>query len=197
MELGAIATAIGTIATGAFAFVKWYLPWRREKKQNVKTISGMQSIHNLYGAMQEMVDPAIDRIILFAGHNGGGIPSASKPFYVTALHWIADAASGKVIEDYAGIRVDAEYVSMLLSIREKGHVFYVTDEMPDCKLRQYYHLEGVSQSIIVFLTVKNKRFYYLSAASHQTAGLTLKQVSRVLLKAEKIRNLLEGEREAG
>ena len=191
MEIGPIASAIGVIATGAFAFIKWYLPWRRERSLNANTISGLQSISRVYETMKEIEESAVERVILFAGHNGGGIPSASKPFYVTALHWVADAESSKIIEDYVNIRVDAEYVTMLLTIRERGFLMLETKSMPDCKLKHYFQLEGVTASMVVFLTVKDKRFYYFSASTKSDHGIDENMRSRILLKAEKIANELE------
>ena len=190
IDFGALATAIATIATGAFAFVKWYLPHRREKKTNANTIQGLQSISRVYDTMREMEHSSIDRIILFAGHNGGGIPTASKPFYVTALHWIADVASSKIIEDYVNIRVDSDYVAMLLSAREKGWLSLDVSTMPDCKLKQYYLLEGVTHSLIVFLAVKDKKFFYFSAATSAPGGIDANTRNMVLLKSEKIINEL-------
>jgi hypothetical protein len=189
----ALIGAAGTAATGTFAFFKWWLPFRREKSLNAKTVTGIHSISVLYRCMTSMLGVGVDRVILFAGHNGGGVPSPLGVFYATAIHHVTTHGEDDIISGYSGLVVDGKYCEMLLAARNVEYIRMNTATMEPCKLKRLYEAEGVTDSILYFIGIKKAKCFYLTMANYGGEPPDENQLTRLLIKAEQIARLIRGE----
>lgn len=193
-DFGALFTAAGTLSAGVFAFIKWYLPYRNEHQQIKKTVSGLESIDRMYQSMIAMLGEGVDRVILLAGHNGGGIPVASKPFYISAIRWVTRRDNESTIEQYQKIAVDAHLQDLVLKMREAPYLSIHTEAMPPCKLRSYYEAEGVSNAILIFLAIRDKKFFFISLANYESPAPSDRQITRLMTRALRITQEITGEK---
>lgn len=198
IDPAAWSAAIVALLTTIFTFFKWLLPFlrtwvkdaRRSKNQRL-TESGMKKYQDLYLSLQELEHHGVQRTIIFAGHNGGGIPKPGTPFYVSALHWLIDAQDRDSPNKLQNLPVDAAYISMLGDIMDNGTARIHTEDMPPSQLRDIYVAGGVSDSLIVFLGNADNRLYYMSASLFN-GSLTEPQVTEIKLQANIVRNLIHG-----
>jgi len=167
----------------------------KEKKGVVKNersmLDGLKKLGKVYDIMGEIAsDTAAERVLIIAGHNQGGLPRPHCDFWASVIHSICIRPNAlNPSKSYQNIAVDQEYVSMLLEIEDKGFVKLVTAEMPECLLREYYEMEGVAESIICYLGIKENRFFFLSAALYE--GLfDSRQITAIKIKASLIKNIM-------
>jgi hypothetical protein len=175
-----------------------------KEQRRIMTEEGMFSVHEVCNTIKYgFTDHGAERVILFSGHNCGGIPSPTKPYYVTAMQWHAESKkSTDVIEDYRRIRVDPAYIKMLYTItcafdadepNEDGWTFRRTDrailleteKMHPCQLKTYYEHEGVVQSMVVFLSNSDYNIYFLSIARY-SGKFTEHELASIMLNANKV-----------
>lgn len=194
-ELGIVLIAlIGCVGAG----LKWGLPrflGFLEKKLSEKTKRGVQDIQEVYNIMDEILeDTSADRVIQFVGHNSGGIPRVGAAFYCTAIRWrLKDRPEKKAgidLSDYFKVPVGNEYIGMLLNAEKNGIYRFTTENEPECQLKGYYKIEGVTDSLIVFLKIKERHFHYMSIATFAEEGLTEEDIMIINLKVARIRQLV-------
>lgn len=186
--IGMVITSIGTLLMKAYVDRKYTT--RREK---TRVLDGLAQLHRVYLTMHEFVDQmGAERVVLFAGHNSGGVPRVHSAYWVTALHWVSQSVESHVnIRDYQNIVVDSFYISMLLEIERTGCTQLMTETMPECQLKSYYVAEGVTHSLVLFLAIKEYKLLYVSIARYTDVPFTSAEVVIAKLKANKIKNLLE------
>jgi hypothetical protein len=61
-------------------------------------VKGMEILHEVYQIMQEIIDLGPERVVLFAGHNQGGIPRPTCGFWVSALHGLFKNPHKNIVE---------------------------------------------------------------------------------------------------
>jgi len=172
-------------------------------ERRILTEAGMLSLHTVSDVIEKNFAPlGADRVILFSGHNCGGVPSPGKPYYVTAMQWYAaNPEHMERMEAYRRIRVDPAYIKMLYCIscptadepnepgwrydRNNGLIVLKTDEMDRCQLKTYYEAEGVVESVIVFLGITDFNLYYMSIARHE-GSYSEANISDILLQTNRI-----------
>ena len=193
-SLGAAATAV---MGSAFGFTKWLLTWikqvvadRRSAREHVLTVEGLRAFQELYEAIQVIRDHGVERVLVFVGHNSGGIPRPGSPFFVSALHWSVDGAHQEYPARYQNLPVDAQMVQTLVAMRDNGEVRATTEKLKPCQLKNYYEAEGVTDSLLLPLGISEKKLYFLSAGSYY-GNLSNKQVTEIQLQANRIRNILK------
>lgn len=184
-----------TIITLIIAFVSaqgfWdlinYLVKKRKGKRDILT--GIEDLNAIYAKMSEINELGGERVILFAGHNSGGVPRAHSPFYVSALHGSTNNNRIK-LADYQNLQVDSHYIRMLLDCEREGIVDLQVDGMPDCQLKDYYLAEGVLHSLIVFLGIVENKFLYMSISRYSDKPFTETEITRIRLKTQQITNVI-------
>jgi hypothetical protein len=156
------------------------------KRRHRDVIEGIRSLQRVYTIMLEMQAIGASRVVLFAGHNSGGLPRPGAGFWSSAVHWVAQPYSDTTrFEHYNNVPVDAEYVRLLLEAHQVGYVHVVTERMPPCVLRSYYEAEGVTEAVVVNIGVTEKKLLYLTAAKYD-GHFTPAQVTQIVLKARPI-----------
>ena len=183
-----IISVIGSI--GLFFISKWH-EYRKAKIKEYSVIDGMMRTHLTYSTIEDVVRlTSADRAILFAGHNSGGIPRPSSPFWATALYWHGKDAdkSESLFSDYKNLPADAEYIKMLLDCERSGHVLINVHTMSDSMLRRYYESEGVQHCAVFFIGIVENKFLYLSIAKYNDVPFSNIEITRMLLKVGIIKN---------
>lgn len=184
---GAVSAITVAILTPLLA---WWIK-SRESNLEKKFSQGLDDSVDTMNLMTTFRDQGAERIILFTGHNGGGIPQGGSPFYVSACHWIVSDGHLDVINNYKNLLVDTEYMKMLQRLlrEEDRTVILDTTKLPNSQLKRYYEAEGVVSSICILLGFANNKMYFLSLARYDRA-FTAKEVTLCQLKAQNLWNSL-------
>ena len=183
-----IASGSGLAAIGASW--KW-LPAACRKlraaiaaKRSVGIVKGLQKLQTVYSCLERTEDYGSNRSIIFGGHNSGGLPRANCKYNVSALHWFAPAIEDNQISDYTELPVDADYISMLLSVIETGFYRYRPSEHKETALlRQIYASSNVRDSIVIFIGFAENTLLYASFCKTDGEEFTDSQVSHLRLIA--------------
>lgn len=159
-----------------------------DKRQNYL---GIKDIAKLYEIFENIVgENFVDRILLFTGANGGGVPKAGKPYFVSATAgWSTNG--GHPERPYSGrIPPDAFYMASLVEMIEQGSVTFTTETMPPkSHLKAWYKQEGVVQSMMFWLQLDAKELIYCSIASYK-AEFTDGQRIKLEMYADQVRGLM-------
>lgn len=185
---GIVAAIVG--AGGFWQTMRWFAE-RRDKKKETSLVKGIESLHRVYSAIAGIQEIGAHRVILWAGHNSGGIPRPNSPFYASALHWAIDRKFQGRMGDYQNLQVDLDYITMLLALQREGHVRVYPAKMTTCMLKDCYAAEGVSDSVLLFLGVVENKFLYLSAAKYEGEFSDL-DIVRIRMKSQVIANEIRG-----
>lgn len=189
-EIKLIVTVVGFLAA-VIGFMRWWLAFREDRRNakamkalakaerraaqlqkeiERKQITGLQAIQYVLDVMRHMAvgeNAVCDRVIMFNGHNSGGLPDPTRPYYVSAVY---SATSDKYSPTdrpearYKLIPVDHEYIFMLLRAHQESYVRMRTSDMPECVLRDFYQVEGVTESAVFFIRVSDDTFIFMSTA---------------------------------
>ncbi len=113
-----------------------------------------------------VLDPVIDRILIFRGGNGGSIPKLGKDYHIKAVfeaHKTYPQTSS--LKTYAGITPDSHYISMLLNLMENNKESFVIDQMQDSLLKRIYDYEGIKYSEVYSLCQTEEYIFFISFSS--------------------------------
>lgn len=138
-------------------------PTRRRKRNYVNQMHHLNRIQEKMAAIRHL--DTVDRVVMFAGHNGGGLPRASSRYYTTALHWEVEEDFTKNVGEYKDIPVDYPYVKMLLQAEDENKSHFTTDSEEDCLLKRYYLVDGVVESVTYYLDIEDNNFIYLTVST--------------------------------
>ena len=186
--VNAITLAIAFASAQGFWDLINYLVKRRKSKRHLLT--GIEDLHEIYNKMNEIREIGAERVILFAGHNSGGVPRAHSPFYVSALHGSGADTHKIKLTDYQNLQVDGEYIKMLLECEREGFVELHLDTMKDSQLKDYYLAEGVLHGFIVYLGIVENKFLYMSISRYEDKPFTETEITKIRLKTQQIANLI-------
>ncbi len=179
-DIASIVGAVATLVSILFAYLKWYLPWRHKAKEKGRrkretaaqetVMQGMARLNDAYSAMYGIVSATkASRVILFAGHNSGGIPNAGNPFYLSAVHWFFVADHRAKFVGYKNLAVDGHLVKALIDLRTDLLQSYVVAQMEACQLKDYLRLEGVEHCVLCYVGVFDRQFLFLSIANYDAS----------------------------
>jgi hypothetical protein len=184
----AIVSAIGASSASLFGFFRWLLPWWLSKKRG-NVADGLRRISNVYHTMHSLLEIGSDRIILWAAHNSGGVPRVGSPLYASSLHWVVRKGYKDRLQNYQQVPVDPFYVSMLLKMHRDSFYHFQPEGEPECMLKDYYMLEGVTDSYLFFLGIRENQFLYVSIAKYG-GKFTAKDFTTMRIKVQSIINNL-------
>lgn len=165
------ASVVAVVAVGMKGVIAAWFDRRTLRIRRAAYADGFQREIKYRRLMAQLKDtPAVQRVLVFAGRNGGGIPKPGEPYVVTAEDGWSEVPGKHPLETYANdLLVDDDYIHMLETMVREGKVVNVTDEMPRTSaLRSYYVDEGVKCSALYFIDIKesDNRLRYLSVASY-------------------------------
>jgi len=184
--IGATLLAVLSAAPKIFRVLK---EWREAAKKDL-VVDGLQRTRRTYAAVEDIAKVSgAQRVILFAGHNGGGIPQPSSPFWVssTYLHATTDELE-RVISEYQNLKIDAMGIEVLLSCQRNEHVVLKMDDLPDgSMLKKHYRVEGVKHAVLFFVDIIENKFFFVSMARYDDEPFSEDQIVRASLKVNIMR----------
>lgn len=143
--------------------VKSLSPKFRKKRTYVHRMQHLNAIQEKMAAIRDL--ETVDRVVIFAGHNSGGLPRAGSRYYTSALHWEVKKGFSKDLGEYKDIPVDYAYVKMLLESYEESKVYFKTEDADPCLLKTYYEVEGVVESVTYYMDISENNFIYMTVAT--------------------------------
>ena len=112
-----------------------------------------------------MAETSASRIIVFKTHNGGGRPSLSSKFEVSAMFGSNLRMDTK--EKFQNLMVDEAYTRMLLEIIKGKKKLITTSEMESSLLQRIYKDEEIGHAIVYPLCVTSTGFFFMSVSQHE------------------------------
>ena len=136
----------------------------------------------------------VERVLVFIGHNGGGLPSKDSKYTIRSqIGWDLQPDGRRVYNENFrfNLVVDQHYCDMLHRVHERGRVVLTVADMPESMLRSIYEDEGVVQSAVYQLRHdrRRNRFGYVSVASKSRA-FTAGELSRLDVVVARLRSAL-------
>ena len=186
-----LAGVLSILSLGAFwKFAEVFFKDFFKRRQKAKLEDGLRRIAKIYKKMEAMSNKGAHRVILFAGHNNGGIPRLTCGFWVSSIFSHVVEAHRNKSREYNNIPVDSSYVSMLIGTQLRSYMRFVVDEMEPCQLKNYYISEGIKDSIVVFIGIYEQKFMYISMANYERK-FTPNEVTDLVLRAQNIKTLFD------
>ena len=186
-----ILSALITAVLGVKPVQRMLARWR-SRRELTSVLDGMNRTREAYGLIHQLCDATTaDRVILFAGHDNGGLPRAHSPFWVSAMYtYTMVRAKFTILSKYVNLTVDQVYIAMLLQSERDGYLLLETATMPDCQLKQYYLAEHVTFAMICFVAVREKKFVYLSIAKYAPEPFPESDVTNIQLYVNQLKGLV-------
>jgi len=125
-----------------------------------EVLKGLESLQLINDRVESIVTLGVDRVVLFHGHNGGGIPSPGNGYYTSAVIWNINSTVVD-LNHYKNIPVDAHCISLLIRLSTEKVITTITSELPTSQLKEYLECERVIKSVFTFITIKDSKYYYL------------------------------------
>lgn len=193
-----IAASVGLAAllTAAFSGLRLYInAWfvKHVKKLNRATyVRQIEKVSNFLQVLDECkLILEVDSILVYQGHNCGGLPSPGRPYTTRAIHgWRRDGKDPLKRYGFDN-QVDLHAVKMLEDMIKVGVSFQVFEDMPkDAKLRSYFAAEGTKFARLYFLGLADSDMIFMSFASY-TVTFSETDIENMLVLVDKMRSLLE------
>lgn len=192
-----VAGSVTAVTAACAAFGKWIAPWAARRMMVNDVHRGIRLLNTLHETMESAIEVgAAHRIIIFSAHNSGGLPKPGAPFYASAIHWAVDrqwarnaGLTDEKLRDYNHLELDHAYVSMLAQMITTGEHQFKTAEEPPCMLKSIYESNGVTDSLLVYLGVYDKKMVYASFARYG-GDLSCTDITAIRLKAGLLRGCL-------
>ena len=160
-----------TFATAGLAMLQLYL---RRRKKNAKEKQVIDSLEKLlasraacFAVMNDVIfqSEICDRVIIFAGHNHGGLPSAFKPYFVSSVFGVARLAEQqREIATYKNLEVDIEYTRTLERVIKEKMIHFKVSDMAPSLLKDIYTAASISESCLIYLGINDNELIYASFA---------------------------------
>ena len=168
----AMVLALKPAALTARKALRWFRS-QEYAKDTVSNLTHLQTINDQMWAIENTID-SVERVLLFAGHNCGGLPSLEKPYYVTQIGKAIDPDHRIRLGDYTKVEVGRQYIAMLLDVFKKREISFVTRHEPEGQLKDYYTNEGVEEAKIFFLKITRSSgsFLFISISTYQKQGFS-------------------------
>ena len=191
------AGAVTAVTASLVAVGKWIAPWAAKRLMTQDVHRGIRLLNTLHETMESAIEAgAAHRIIIFSAHNSGGIPRPGAPFYASAIHWAIDRQWARTqgfaderLSDYNHLELDHSYVAMLAQMLTSQERRFTTATEPCSLLKSIYEKTGVSDALLVYLGVHDKRMVYASFARYG-GELSESDLTVIRLKAGLLRGCL-------
>lgn len=166
---------------------------RKLQRKSRDFSNGLESLAKFYSVFEQIRElQYVDRVLLFEGRNGGGVPKAGSVFTIRCIFGWANGDKHPEEKYDALFKVDSHYVSMLRDIIDKGVVTICTADLPKgSMLHSFYHEEGVVYSQIFFIQLDDasNSLTYASVASYSKPFDDI-QANHISLLIQRIRGLV-------
>ena len=167
---GTITTIITGILTflGGSGFVKLidFFKNRTNKKHLEKLTTNLQDLSKIYRIIEKILDQSsANRVLVLKASNGGGTPKPGSDMFIKLLYAATVKEDLSIYDKYSSIKVDREFVDMLIDIQKNGQITKKTEEMQNSLLKRIYLSEGIKYTEIYFLTNNQHELYFCTISS--------------------------------
>ncbi len=160
------------------------------KAETATYIKMMNFLNSIQSCMKDIrVKTDATRVIIFAGHNGGGLPRPASRYYTTAVHWEVEEDYALTMADYKNIPVDPRYITMLIKAHSDDFYRFQTATEQPSQLKRIYEMEGVTDSFVFFLDVHEHNFIYCSVATTKEGGFSNDDATVIEVMCYKLKEL--------
>ena len=184
----ALVTTIGAVIVALIQKFKRFPELKRMRKWKV----GYTDIHETYENLGDIVAATdAQRAIIVKIENGGGIPKAGHPLYLSVLYEIVQGGTRPNREDWVKREIMEPHYFKFLStlLQDQAHTL-ITSEMPeDCLLRTAYEGYGVHHAETFLLRQSKHATYVLSVHYGSEEQLEADEKTILGAKASNIRNI--------
>lgn len=193
----AFAGGVAGLLTAFFGGVKEYVvSWLRIRRRNMERKEYARGLR-LIGEYKYAIDVGlqelkyVDRLVIFCGQNGGGIPRPGQPYTIRGIYAWSRRGDDLYTKHNFDLKIDGQYYHMLSELVEKESIMIVTSEMKnESTLKSFYLEEGVFSSAMYMLNINrdDNALYYVSVASYSQA-FTPEQLIRIGIAVERLKAL--------
>ena len=152
--------ALVTLIKATTSMIKFFID--RRPFSNLKMLEFLQDSIDIQDYLFEIIKEGADHAIIFAAHNGGGIPQVGKSFYTSAIYKDWNRSNINVIPSYENISIDSEYIKNLLEVIRNEYCLNDIKDMNDSQLKHHFEHLGLSQNIMYNIGVVDKQYFYIS-----------------------------------
>lgn len=159
-------SAMGIVVKEGISYLKRKTETKVDLAQNTRDIS------NVHRIMENVVNTTFyNRFMVFVGEDSAGVLAAGKNLYVTAQYEKLAHEEGKeikpIIDQIQRWKADTTYYDMFSKMLSEGVVKIKTEDMPPCRLKDIYLMQGVkSCKVYHLMTTKDySKVFYCSVAS--------------------------------
>ena len=152
--------ALVTLIKATTSMIKFFID--RRPFSNLKMLEFLQDSIDIQDYLFEIIKEGADHAIVFAAHNGGGIPQVGKSFYTSTIY--KDWNRNNIVEIplYENISIDSEYIKNLLEVIRSGYCLNDVEVMNESQLKHHFQHLGLSQNIMYNIGVVDKQYFYIS-----------------------------------
>jgi hypothetical protein len=152
--------ALVTLIKATTSMIKFFID--RRPFSNLKMLEFLQDSIDIQDYLFEIIKEGADHAIVFAAHNGGGIPQVGKSFYTSTIY--KDWNRNNIVEIplYENISIDSEYIKNLLEVIRNEYCLNDVEVMNESQLKHHFQHLGLSQNIMYNIGVVDKQYFYIS-----------------------------------
>jgi hypothetical protein len=152
--------ALVTLIKATTSMIKFFID--RRPFSNLKMLEFLQDSIDIQDYLFEIIKEGADHAIVFAAHNGGGIPQVGKSFYTSTIYKDWNRNNILEIPLYENISIDSEYIKNLLEVIRSGYCLNDVEVMNESQLKHHFQHLGLSQNIMYNIGVVDKQYFYIS-----------------------------------
>lgn len=193
LVLGAGGTVVIAAALGLKGYVTAWFQARTRRLIERSVRDGLKRMAAFAQCLSDLDDLAfVDRVLLFTGRNGGGLPTPGRKYTVEVVQGWSHKDDQDPKSLYAGgLAVDWHYCDMLVEMMERGEKTNTVADMPkDAMLRAYYEDEGVFQTVLFLLGCDGATLTYMSVGNY-TRAFEPSELVRIRRVVERLRPLMD------
>jgi hypothetical protein len=180
---GALVTLIKALGS----MIKFFA--ERSPFSNLKMLEFLQDSIDIQDYLYEIIKEGADHAIIFAAHNGGGIPQIGKSFYTSAIYKDWNRNTITEIPSYENLSIDSEYIKSLLEVIRTGYCINHVEEMNDSQLKHHFEHLGLMQNVMYNIGVVDKQYFYISIGT-KSKKFTQTQLTSFELLVNNIKNTI-------
>lgn len=194
--LSALISLVGTIFGSKY--LRDLMHKRAIKRQQAEKdvlLASLKSIAEMDNCMEDVVkNTPVERFLIMSGQDSGRIPNPRSPYFVHVLWMKLKDGISHFVHYQDTIRVDANYVGIIINILTDSFFRIKVSEMKNSFLKRVYEKELIKYSELHFIKQeKSNVVYYLSIATTQENEFFDDPVARELINfnIDKIRQIFE------
>lgn len=179
--------ALVTLIKATTSMIKFFA--ERRPFSNLKMLEFLQDSIDIQDYLYEIIKDGADHAIIFAAHNGGGIPQVGKSFYTSAIYKDWNRNNISEIPSYENISIDSEYIKNLLEVIRTGYCLNDVENMNESQLKHHFEHLGLKQNVMYNIGVVDKQYFYISIGA-KNQKFTQTQLTSFELLINNIKNTI-------